>query len=403
MPQAPAATGTPGAFVSYVHEPHKPSAVRITEELRLRGFTTFRDLDAIRHGHRIEREITDGLAAADVVVFDLTAEALESDPVVEMELKPTIRRFREEGRPVPLIVARGLGATPASVQQATWSRLAIPFDATWTMTVPNADVPIAAADAAHAASRALTTVFAPGRGPSDGAWNLHLATRGHPSHGRELVIDATSLVGGEANRPGTRQDWDRVLAGLRDVERALRAHGGRRLIDVTASAHLTAAFAAGFTFRRVCGWTVCAHTQNGSECHQSESLTHDGLMVISDPGSLNSKVMTVEIDLLGHGIDDAVERALRAGEPPRERLSIHRDAQGQRIDDAELGAMAAAIADQMKRRQRATGVHTVRLFMAAPAPFAVLLGTELNALGTDIELHEFHAGAYHPSLTIDAR
>lgn len=403
MADVPLVVRPPGAFVSYVHVPHKPSALLLTEELRLRGFSTFRDLDAIRHGHRIESEIEEGLDVSDIVVFDLTRETLESEAVVELELRPTMRRFRTERRPIPFVVARGLGANAAAVQEATWERLAVPFDATWTMAITEAEVPIAQSDAATAAARALSAVFAPRRGPDAGAWHLHLATRGHTSHGPQFVIDATSLVGGSANRPGSEADWLRIWTALCDLERVLRAHGGRRAITITAQAHLTAAVAAGFAFRRVCGWTICVQAPSGIECSQSDVLAHDDIVVTTDPGSVRGKAITVEIDLLGHGIDEAVERGLRAGDPPRERTLVRRAAYDRRIADGELGAMAAMAADAIKRRQRATGADTVRLFMAAPAPFAVLLGTELNALGGDLVLHEFHDGAYHPSLTIDTR
>src|SRR3954464_11769212 len=85
----PAALRPYGALVSYSR--HTGTALLLTEELRLRGFATFRDFDSIQHGHRIEADIEDGLARADAVVFDITKEALASDAVVEMEFKPTMR------------------------------------------------------------------------------------------------------------------------------------------------------------------------------------------------------------------------------------------------------------------------------------------------------------------------
>ena len=41
--------------------------------------------------------------------------------------------------------------------------------------------------------------------------------------------------------------------------------------------------------------------------------------------------------------------------------------------------------------------------MAAPVAFAALVGTELNALGVPVHLHEFDGRDYQPSLTLDAR
>ena len=121
------------------------------------------------------------------------------------------------------------------------------------------------------------------------------------------------------------------------------------------------------------------------------------------PGSLNGDAMTVEIDLIGNGIDTAVERTLSGMTAPRERLIVRRNDYNARIDEVELGAMAAAVAAQIKRRRNELGVEVVRLFVAAPVPFAALLGSEMNVLGADIELHEYDGRKYEPSLRIDAR
>jgi hypothetical protein len=242
-----------GAFVSYSR--HTQTALLLTEELRLRGFSTFRDFDSIQHGHRIESDIEEGLARADVVIFDLTEEALVSEAVVEMEFKPTMRRARS-GRPLALAVCRGLGSTPAEVQENTWARLTTPFDATWTMVLPGAAdpaVPIDAADGALAAGRALAGVFRPACGPDVGRWNIHVATHGHPSFGPELTVDATNLVGDSERRTGAPEDWSRIWRALCDLERVLAGHGARRGITLTAYAHLTAAVAVGFAFRRTKG------------------------------------------------------------------------------------------------------------------------------------------------------
>lgn len=391
-----------GALVSYSQ--HTQTALLLTEELRLRGFSTFRDLDSIQHGHRIAADIEEGLAHADAVIFDITEEALASEAVVEMEFKPTMRRARS-GRPLALAVCRGLGSTPTEVQENTWARLTTPFDATWTMTLPGAtspNIPIAAADAALVAGRALGGVFRRGCGPSADRWNIHLVTHGHPSFGPQLTVDATNLVGGHERRTGSRECWARIWRALCDLERVLAGHGARRGITLTAYAHLTAGVAAGFAFRRTKGWELCVASTGLTDCQQSELLAHDDLTFSLDPGSLNGDAMTVEIDVLGQGIDPAVERALQASAPPRARLLVGRRENGARIAASEYGAMAAATAQEIKRHQRCLGVRNLRFFIAAPLPFAVLLGAELNAAGAHIHLHEFDGHDYRPSLTLHA-
>lgn len=397
---------TASAFVSYSQ--HRQTALRLTEELRLRGFATFRDLESIEHGHRIEADIASGLARADVVVFDLTEEALASTPVVDLEFKPS-RQLAEENacRPVRLCVCRGLGADASAVQDRTWSILAEPFDATWTKVIPeptDTQIPIALAHAKAVANLALRGAFGVRLDPIGRAWKVKVSTHGTASPGGDFNVDATSLVGGDARQPGQPEQWQRIWDGLVDLERAMTKHSSITDVELTLSSHLTAGLAAGFAFRRTKGWSLQVGARGSQAlCAQSDHCTQDDLDFKPDPGSLNSTYMTVEIDLLGNGIGLAVGEALRAMTPPRQRLSWSLKDNSTRIDPDLFGAMAASIGRNIKREQARLRTTDVHLFVAAPVQFAALLGAELNALNATVHLYEHHEHSYRPSLTLDAR
>jgi hypothetical protein len=87
---------------------------------------------------------------------------------------------------------------------------------------------------------------------------------------------------------------------------------------------------------------------------------------------------------------------------PRARLRIGRDARV-RMPAEDLPAAAAGAAQMIKNVRRQNGAKRVDLFMAAPAAFAALLGSQLNALGSQLVLHERYEDDYIETLTLDAR
>ncbi|MGA8336975.1 MAG: toll/interleukin-1 receptor domain-containing protein [Solirubrobacteraceae bacterium] len=189
MPATPAETTDsatvvvegPRAFYSYSHLDWK-SSVRLVEELKLRGFHVFRDVERMREGQRLEDEMGVGIEEAHLLMCLLTENSLASPPVVEKELKPALRKFVREGLPVVMPVVSGLGATHQEVTRRTWPVLQHDFAATWSGGVlPNATDPLSFDDAAAMAAKAVSAVYPPWGRPSR---RRLAAAAHHPRHRR---------------------------------------------------------------------------------------------------------------------------------------------------------------------------------------------------------------------------
>src|SRR4051812_12446622 len=145
---------------------------RLVAELRLRGFTVFRDRDSLPPGADLEATIHAELARTDLVMPLVTPKSLESDPVVEMEFKTARDLQRNAGRPVLVPIVRNLGSTHAKVTEATWGRLRHDFASQWVTLASNGCDVLGLDEVAHIAAGGLRAVLRPEQGPADGTWRL---------------------------------------------------------------------------------------------------------------------------------------------------------------------------------------------------------------------------------------
>jgi hypothetical protein len=399
---APSLVETPYAFFSYCHEDME-SGIRLVEELKLRGFSVFRDIERMREGRRVESEMGQGIDQADLLMAYLTPASLASDPVVAKEIKPALRKFDREARPVVFPVVAGLGSTHDEVTSNTWSRLQHDFTSTWGEGILG-DVPklLPLEDAAALAGKALKAVYPPGCGPDSGTWSLRVATHGAQHAVDGLSVDGTSFLGGDRREVGHPAVWRRVYRGLVDLERVLRVHGQRRHIEVRGAAHITAAFATGIVFRRTTGWRLGVWADDDVCYPQVPATNREGLRVTPSVGSSDSHFVTAEVNLLGREMDTLVEDVLASIGRPSLRLRVEHAADGY-IPCDDLARMASATAAAIKSAVEDRKANRVHLFIAAPLAFAVFLGAALNATGAFIQLYEWADHRYHPSLELQGR
>lgn len=393
------------AFASYAWATQEDQASigSIVEELRLRGFATFRDREGLAHADDLEARIRKEIARSAVVVPYLTPDSLKSDPVVALEFATARTLHEEHGRPVLMPIVRNLGTDRAEITRTTWARLRYDFGSRWTRLPAAGSGPLSVDDAASHAGDALRAALAAGEGPDLGQWELRVATRGDRPSPCQLTVDATDLVGGDTSRPGDRQTWSRVFRGICDLKKTLNEHGARRGIRIEPTCHLTGAFAAGWVFRRTTGWKVTVLGQDGVECEASDLRSHDALLIgprVNGVFAAAGGTLVVSVDLVPRDIAMPVAQA--QPEPPRAHLPVRRTATAQSIPCEELGAMAAMTADAIKAQCAEIHPDQVALYLATPAAFAVLLGAELGALGCPIMLHEYDGTSYIESLEVPA-
>jgi hypothetical protein len=392
----------PEAFVSYAHR-NKESVIRLTQEAKLRGFHVFRDEECIRQGERLQGEIEDALARSDLLLVYLTPESLASDAVVEKEVKPALRAQARDGRPVVIPVACRLGETHQEVQDRTYARLLMPYIATWLKPLGDMPEPLPLDDAARIARQGLESVLGAERGPADGHWRLHLCTRGErESGGSGLLVDATDFLGGASRQVGDPAAWARVWTGLSDLQAVLKRHSERRQLHISGQAHLTGGTVAGFAFGRSRGWQLTVRADDQSWQVASDAKSHPGLKVMPDLHGGTADFLSVEVNLLDKQMDPAVERVLSAEGMPTLRLRIESADRQNRVSCDDLSAMAATVAHELKNAAAAHEARRVLLFLAAPLAFSVFLGAELEATGSFIQLYEYQAHRYHPSLELNA-
>jgi len=201
---------------------------------------------------------------------------------------------------VPHLPGLGVGYC-FRVDAAITGRLPYSADVSWG-DVSADPAPLTSDEAAAVTDKALHSLFGAGRGPARGCWELKVATRGSRSTSAGLLVDATDMVGGDGPRPGTADDWGRIYAGLRSLEETLRAHGSRRRLDVTLAAHLTAAVATGFVFRRE--WQLCARDDKGRACQIGSTVDYNGFDTPPvQPGVQTDERLFVEVAIADREIE----------------------------------------------------------------------------------------------------
>lgn len=358
-----------------------------------------RDMEAFRAGRAVAGEMGASISC-DLIVAHLGPNALQSEAVIEDELKPSLRAYNTTGRPIVVMVPHGIGDDRPAAEASIAGRLPYSPAVSWG-DVFGDPAPLSIEDAAKVADDALRSLLGTGRGPSDDSWRIKVATRGSRSAAEGFLVDATDLVGGEEPRPGSPDDWKRVAGGLRNLESALRAHGNRRQIELTLACHATASVAAGFVFRRE--WQLCVKDDRGQLCELGDEADYDGFIIPPvEAGLSTDERLFVEIAITGADIEQDVEAVIARTGLPRARLRIGRDGQT-RMPVTDFPAAAAGAAQLIKNVRRQHRAKRVDLFIAAPAAFAALLGNQLNALGGQLVLHERYDDDYIETLTLDAR
>lgn len=377
----------PRAFVSYASDTVKLSVEskdpigRLCNELRLRGFKTFRDTASIRVGQPNEDTIFEALADADVYMPVIDEHFLASDFCRE--------EFRFANSPetkpenlivVPIIVGLGYGRDEVAGQ--LWDALRYDVGAYWTNPSPSA---LNSGHALDAAREALTRILP--KSAEGGPLRIGVVTRGS-ARGAGFVIDGSEIFGESAVEVGDCETWEMLATSIADVERALRAHTDVRDIELELNCHLAAGMIAGFTFRENAGWRVTINDRAGLVEPSDElagSLVTSKFEASSFSGTGGR--VAVGVDLVGRLQTDDV-RAIYP-EPPRGYIWA---IEGGGVVKHSLDAIAPS-ANDVAAAIRSTGdrhkVDAFDLCLATPVSFAVLLGTRLGSICAPVALYDW--------------
>lgn len=230
---------------------------------------------------------------------------------------------------------------------------------------------------------------------------LNFCTRDRlpPSPDDALDIDATRLFGAAAP---PAEAWSRLVAGLRDIKKELRASTAVPRLRIRGSKHLTAAFLIGRVFPPPTVREIL--TQQGPELWSTACPAAGQPFDIKvNDGDASSEAMFVEITATDKSVRDGVRDFMQKSKlTPFVSLRIEPNGgprRGAVTDNATACAMAlqvrAAIADGLS----AYGAKEIHLFTAVPQGLATLIGHHLNAT-VPIQLYEHDGQSYIPSLRL---
>jgi hypothetical protein len=329
------------------------------EELALRGFDVFHDRCSFPLGSRIGRSMADAVARCDAFVVYLTPSSLYLDkphgaprPAIDNEFLPVMRRWRfatsasardvgAQAAPIIAAVTHGLGDPREEAPQVVLKATGEDISSLWMPVLDQTTTAITQPEAATVARDMISAVFA-ARRPSheDGQLQMLVTTRGQGQVPHFLTVDGTRLLGGPETRPGTPSDWDRFLAGIRDLQTGLAHWTVNRRLRVVARAHITACLATGRVFNQAAGWRLTVAGRHGDGSMPTEldlePPVESYLDPIGGPGA-----MTIEIDMIGGNVTDLATRVIQdIGSAPRARLQIWRKGTGDMLP-TELQASAA--------------------------------------------------------------
>lgn len=395
---------SPIAMISYSSK-DCGAADLIQDELALRGFNVIRDQISFTDGSRNANNMKTGVETCEVFVAYLTRHSLYLDepddhprPALESELRPALQRRRRNlnnqgvSKPVIIPVAHGLGDRDEAgeiIRRQTGEQIDSLWRSEW---LGQSTAHITQPEAARLADQALRTFL--DQEPPKPPIKIFIATRSTSPPPYRFTINGTRLLGGN-RRPGDRDSWSRMYAGLCSLVQRLQSHCAGD-VSVELACHLSAAFAVGRTLHQASRWSPRFST-NGDIVTPSTENERSNLQGDLDryarPGDL-----LVDLNLLEHDVatpSDRLAVSLNLGG----RISLTRNST-RHMSPIEIAAAARCAAAKVRSAHARLRPKKIHLTMAAPAGFAALLGHHLTSLEADIVTYEFADYKYHRALVI---
>lgn len=378
-------------FLSHEHG-DRPALVRLETEMRRRGLSSWRDRKDQHRGVATDPAVLKAIKFdTDGFVIYGTKRILDSAYVWEHEWEHAyVRNQAEVGAahpfPYPLIPMFA-GAGVSDLKKAAIAfRQPVPTDFNGERLTPGPTGRRAMAN--YLLRTALTRRAAE---VPHGPLRLHLTTFAVADD-----LDADVLVDWSPEfAAGATTPWTDLLQARDDLAAELARTG--RGLEITIQSRLGPAFAFGHAFPRVSKIPITAG--DGWQLGESEDpalvTTTDVRVAGGDP-----RVAVVEVSL-ARTVTVAVDRAIEVlGLTPSRRLSLAYGRGADHVDAAVAAAATGALGRRLKRL-RDEGVTEAHMFLAGPAPLALLLGASINA-GPAITLYHGVDGEYVCSTRLSA-
>lgn len=378
-------------FLSHEHG-DRPAVVRLETDMRRRGLASWRDRKDQHRGVATDRAVVKAVQVdTDGFVLYGTKKVLASEYVWKHEWPPAYLRHQAEtgaDHPfpyplIPIFVGIGVAAIKAGANGFTQP---LPTDFNGERLKPGAAGRRAIAN--HLLRTALTRRASEA---APGPLRLHLTTFAVVDD-----LDADVLVDWSPEfAAGVTTPWTDLLLARDDLATELARTG--RGLEISVQSRLGPAFAFGHAFPVVSKIPITAG--DGWQLGHAEDPT---LFAATDiPVAAGDPRMAIVEVSLARNVSVAVDRAVSTlGLVPSRRLTVGYGPDADHVDAAVAASVSAAFGQRLKK-MRDDGVTEAQVFLAGPAPLALLLGASVNA-GPAMTLYHTVDGEYVRSVRLGA-
>jgi len=380
-------------FVSH-HNLDRDAVVALEIEMRRRGLASWRDRKDQHRGVKTDLAVLRAIEVeTDGFVIYGSPKILGSDYVWNHEWPPAFLRNqgecdRDHPFPYPLTPLFVRGVKPEDLKKAATEH-GRPAPAKFNgERLEEGD----GASRRTVANHLLRTALKRRTAELDGPLRLHLNTFVAPDG-----LDTDILVDwADEFAPGAEPPWDDLLAARDDLKTEIARTG--RALEMTVQSRLGPAFAFGHAFPVAAkirlrvggdGWALGAREDPVLVTAQDVSDAVGDPQVAVVEASLTRKVnVAAEWTVAALGLRPS--RILRLDYGP-----------GIEAVDAAVAAAASAAFGRRLRMLRDDGITEAHIFLAGPAPLALLLGASVNA-GPAMTLYHSSDGHYVRSVRLGA-
>jgi hypothetical protein len=364
----------------------------LDEMVRLRGVPVWRDRRAMRWGgyneDLVRHAILDEISG---FVLYLTPAAIADEAwfIPEVELRAMDDRRTRNGAFFNGAVFRGYGVRAGT--EAVYERAHVDVGATLGSEVGERELLGAMRESANAIAREY--LAAQWR---SGPVAIRIETR------NQLPVADEALVHLALSPPLTHDPddydvavWDeKILPALADLQDALHTiqlagNERERVLEIAGAAHLSAALAFGYAFREPTRWSLRLRHHEDVWETKREPGNLDGWDVPQPRAGSGREDLVVMV----HATAD-VREAARTSAGGLARAELHVTPPGGpdklSLNPETANAAAAGIAKAIREARATYAPKETRLYLAAPWPFATLLGWHLGSCGP-IVMHEANA------------
>lgn len=401
------------AFLSY-RRVDVEEVTLLQQQLKLRGIRAWRDVTNLRPGGYTQDEVIRAIEQeSDVFVLYVTQASLLSDFIWKIEVPAALHRHERDQTYHIIPIFRGVATDELRLFCAKHNLPSLTdFNGVYlpeqTTSENKEQFSVQLRSVAKRILEAALHLRLQ-RVKADRTYEPYIYLRTFdyepPVSSLDLDMNWTEMFEDKEKIPDAHV-WDKVLLpALLDVKNAISAKTPSRKVHIYVQCILPAAFALGFSFPQAAHFTLMLEGQHGVWTSAGTVSASQPFQILRYSSDGDPDTAVVEI-AVSRDTDRATIRSLVSSKLSYKHhirfalpggphhLSGVKDA-GQAL------AMTHQIGQELRRLYDKEGVSHFHLFAALPAALAVLVGHQLNALGTIILYHHVKTdGIYTPLITL---